>query len=52
MEAYAFSIEMRVVVVVVVASLKWCPISEITGYSGSADEGFEEGRGSWEGEVS
>ena len=36
---YAFGLgigEMRVV-----ASLKWCPISEITVYSGSAGEGFE-----------
>ena len=40
--SYAFSVEMRVVVVVVVvASLKWCPISETTGYSGRLGKGFK-----------
>ena len=42
---------MRVVVVVVVASLKWCPISETTGYSGSG-RALRRGRGSWRGGVS
>ena len=28
---------------VVVTSLKWCPISEITVYSSSTGEGFEKG---------
>ena len=30
----------------VVASLKWCPIREITVYSSSIGKGFEEGGGS------
>ena len=44
MSVYTFSVEMRVVVV---ASLKWCSISETTGYSSSTQRGplINEGNG-------